>query len=285
MALSRNTILSLAKDRLYGTGLGEKPSLRQGSGSTSVSGSTVTFDVTDGTKVKPGHVLSSYGSSDTADAFGFYVLSVSTNSLTCVNGYEGAAIGDAVSVATSIFEHQAPVTEHRLQNAIDEIVDGYLYPEIFDVASDSFTPNLSTGQSNGDASDEEILRAWQKIGPTIYQIPMSVEPYMPAAEFASGKMLSYDVISSTTVYYSAIRRVTIAGSSGTALEGLIAKGAAALALEGAEASTQWESAKNDARERSMTMSQSLWQDFYQAKQQLREDISRDTVRNWKIERG
>ena len=287
MALSQSTIVSSVKDKIYNTGLGEKPSIRQATGTATVSGGTVTFSVAagQGAAHRAGHVLSSYNSTDATDAYGFYILSIATDSITAVNGYEGAAIANAASMP-ALLEHQAPITEYRIHNAIDEIVAGYLFPEVFDVFNGTFTPNLATLQSNGDAGIEEVLRAWQYIGPTLYQVPLRIEPFMPTSEFASGKMLSYDVMTGTIVHYSASRRVSLADSSGTALEALIAKGAAALVVEGTETSSEWETSKNDARERSQrNPSRPLWQSFYQAKRQYAEDFSRDVVRQWKVDRG
>lgn len=287
MALSRSTISSKVKNYLYNTGIGEKPSIRQTSGNSTVSGDTVTFNMAsgEGAKVRAGQVLSTYGATDTSDAYGFYVLSISTDTITAVNGYEGAAIPNSTSVG--LLEHQAPVTEFRVHQAIDDIIDNYLYPEVFDLIEDEIaSPNLTTGQSNADAADERVFRAWQQLGGIWYQIPAKIVKNVDTSMFASGRMIAYDAMHGSAIKYSAVRKVTIANSTDTALEDIIAKGAAALCLEGTEPSTQWEYTKNDARERSQQgPSMGLWSSFYQARRNYSESLSRESVLEFKIDRG
>lgn len=287
MALSTSTILSKTKDYLYNSGLGEKPSIRQGNGSSTVTGDIVTVPLAtdEGAKLRPGHILSSYSAANSAAAYVFYVLSVSTDTATCVNGWQGAtAIANSTAIP-SLLEHQAPVTEYRMFQAIDEIVESFLWPTLYDIRTDSFTPDMTSMQSNADADDEYILRAWQQLGGVTYQVPASLVDNIDTSLFASGKMLQYDVVYPGTVYYSAGRKIDLTNSTNTAYEGLIAKGAAAILLEGTEASTQWESAKNDARERRTDASRSLWQSFYQTKRELSDQLSRDTHTEFVIERG
>ena len=277
MALTRGNIVKAVKERIYNSGLGQKPSLRQSSDTATVVGDTVSFDVAAGTgaKLRAGHVLSSWNSTDATDAYGFYVLSISTDTVTCANGYSGVAIANAATIPP-ILEHQAEPTEYVVQKAIDDIIDSYLFPEVFDIFMDSFTPNLATLQSNADADDQEIIRAWQKVGPTLYQVPIKLIQNLPTAEFASGNMLTYDVRVSTSVDYSAKRKVTIANSTDTALEGLIAKGAAALCIEGVEEAPE-EGAEQQSRP--------LWSSFYNAKRQFETSIAKEAVTQFKVDRG
>ena len=277
MALTRGNIVKAVKSRIYNSGLGQKPSLRRGTGSVTVADDIVTFSVVtgEGAKIRKGHILSSWNSTDTTDAYGFYVLSLSSDALTCANGYNGAAIANSATVP-AIMEHQAEPTEYTVQAAIDDIIAAYLYPEVFDIIMDSFTPNFASLQSTADADDEEIIRAWQKIGPTTYQVPIKLIQNMPTAEFSTGKMVTYDVRVSTDVDYSAKRRVSIANSTNTALEGLIAKGAAALCVEGVEEAPDEEGEQQ---------SRPLWASFYNAKRQLETDIAKESVTSFKVDRN
>ena len=279
MALTRGDIVKAVKARIYNTGLGEKPSLRRGTGTVTVSADIVTFSVVagEGAKIRAGHILSSWNSSTAADAYSFYVLSLSTDALTCANGYNGTAIANSANVP-AIMEQQANPNEYMVQTAIDDIIDSYLYPEVFDIIMDTFTPNLSSLQIQADALDEYIIRAWQTLGPTVYQVPIKLVANMPTGDFASGKMLTYDVRAGTTVTYSAKRRVTIANSTNSALEGLIAKGAAALCIEGIE-----EAPKEG--EESTQQSRPLWASFYNAKRQFETDIAKEAVTQFKVDRG
>ena len=273
--LARAAIVRAVKDRIYNSGLGEKPSLRQASGNSAVTGDTVDFTVADGTKVREGHVLSSFGSSDSDDAYGFYVLSIAGDVLTCVNGYESTAIADATAMP-ALLEHQATVQEYTVQKAIDDIISSYLFPELFDIFMDTFTPDFTSLQAAADADDEEVIRAWQKIGGTVYQCPVKLIQNVSTSHFSTGKMLTYDVVTSIDVHYSAKRKVSIANSTDPALEGLIAKGAAALCIEGSE---------GPATEENPSQSRPLWGSFYNAKRQFETSLAKESVTTFKIDRG
>ena len=275
MALTRADIVNAVKDRIYNSGLGEKPSIRQATGNSSVTGDLVDFTVADGTKFRAGHVASAYGSTDATDAYGFYVLSISTNVLTCVNGYDGVAIADATAMP-GLLEHQATVSEHNIQKAIDEVISSYLFPEVFDIFMESFSPSTVSLQSDANALDQEIIRAWQKIGTTMYQVPIKLVQNVPTAQFASGKLLAYDVRSSVDVDYSVKRKVSLANSTDLALEGLIAKGAAALCIEGVEGAVD---------EENPSQSRPLWASFYNQKRQFETSIAKESVTQFKVDRG
>jgi hypothetical protein len=238
-----------------------------------------------GGKLRDGHVLYAYNPADADASYGFYVLSVSTDTVTAVNGYEGAAIANSASMP-ALLEHQSPISPAKIHNAIDDIIDGYLWPQIYDVEADSFTANLTTFQSAGDARDEKVLRAWQVIGSTLYQVGVNVSHDVDTSLFATGVMLSYDVVVPGTIYYSATRKVSLANSTNTQLEQLIAKGAAALVIEGAAPSTEWETSKNDARERRDTNSpQKLWQSFYTAKREFASQLAQQNISEFRYDRG
>lgn len=277
MALSRPDIVKGVKARIYNSGIGQKPSVREGTGTATVTGDKVAFSLAsgEGAKVRKGQVLSSWGTTDTTDAYGFYVLSVSTDALVCVNGFNGAAIANSATVPV-LLEQQAAPTEYDVQAAIDDIVASYLYPELFDIVMDSFTPNMTTLQTQADALDVEIIRAWQKVGPTLYQVPIKLIQNMPTAEFASGQMLTYDVRLQTDVDYSAKRKIALATSTDAALEGLIAKGAAALCIEGVE-----EAPDEDGEQ----ASRPLWASFYNAKRQMENSIAKESVTQFRVDRG
>ncbi len=279
MALTRANIVKAVKDRIYNSGLGEKPSIRQATGTATVTNDTVVFNVAsgEGANLRAGHVVSSWGSTDSTDAYGFYILSLSTDQVTAVNGYDGAAIANSATMPL-LLEHRATVTEYTVQKAIDDIITSYLYPEVFDIFLGSFTPSLASLQTNASALDERIIRGWQKVGVTTYQIPLKIVKNMPTADFASGTMLVYDVVSSLDVDYSVVRKVSIANSTDTALEGLIAKGAAALCIEGVE-----EAGDEDGP--TGPQSRPLWGSFYNAKRQFETSLAKEAVTQFKVDRG
>ena len=278
MALDRPTIVKAVKNRIYNAGQSKKPSLRTGTGTAVVTNDQVVFSVgaAEGLNIRPGHILSSWGSTSAATAYGFYVIGVSTDELTCANGYNGAAIANSAAVP-AFLEHQADPAEWTVQTAIDDIIDSYLFPELFDIVMDSFTPNMATLQTVADVLDEEIIRAWQKVGPTQYQVPIKLVQNMPVADFASGKMVTYDVRTGQDVDYSSKRRISIGTSSGSALEGLISKGAAALCIEGVEEAPDEGEGGQESRP--------LWASFYNAKRQLETSIAKESVTQFRVDRG
>ena len=279
MALDLAEIVKQVKDRIYSSGLGEKPSIRQGSGTASVTGDIATFTMAagEGDQIKAGQVLSSYGALTHDDAYGFYVLGVTSDVVTAVNGYDGMAIADSATMPI-LLEHQATTTEHAIHINITDIIDSYLWPELFDIFMESFSPSTVSLQSDANALDQEIIRAWQKIGTTMYQVPIKLVQNVPVAQFPSGKLLTYDVRSSVDVDYSVKRKVSIATSTDPALVGLITKGAAALCIEGVEQATHDE---NEARHDSRP----LWASFYNAKRQFETAIAKESVTQFKVDRG
>lgn len=287
MALDTAEIRSLTRDILYGTGLGEKPTLRVASGSSAVTGKLVDFTIDDGSKLRAGDVLSQYGSTSTADAYSFYVTAIDTNDLTCINGYEGTAIADATSMAGMVLEVMPLVGEWKVFEAIDIVIQRFLWPEVFDMEVDTVTPDLTTGQVAVDARDEEILSAWQKIGTQTYPVSFALEKKMSTALFPSGRMGSFDFIDNSLLYYAAKRRINATDSENSAaLDNLIATGAAAISLGGTQVETSLDSSKKDSQERGKRdIASMLWRDFMVQKQVFSEDLSRDTVINFVVERA
>ena len=276
MALDQSTILAYARNRVYGTGLGEKPSIRQTLGSwTDAGGGLYTFaaaDATEAGKIKGGHMLSSRGATSLAASFTMQVLGVSGTTVTCALDQ-----GTAPTGSVGLLEHGAQVTEYDIFVAINDIVESYLFPHIYDIATSTFAPDIAYGQSEANALDEEVLRAWQTLGGQERQIPITLTKNLDSTQFTSGKMFSYNALTGTDVAVSTIRRVSLATSTDTRLQDLIGKGAAALVVEGAEQAANWEYSKNDARERPPMASRSLWSSFFTARQLLADDLSRNRV--------
>ena len=284
MAITATDIRDVARQYLYGTGLAEKPVLVQGSGVTSVSGNIVTFDVADGTKVQAEDTLSVYGATD-ALAYSMYVLSVATDTVQAVNGYEGPAIPNSTATSALIFEVSPLVNDALMFDKIDVIVNRFLWPQVFVIEDDTVTPNLSSGQVDMDSRDEEIQIAMQKIGTAYIPIAATLLKWAPTGDFPSGKMGSFDFLDGSTVYYSAKRRITLADTTQSdELVALIATGAAALALGSALVEAKLAASQSD-RARLTLGSEDLWQDFVTQKQQYNEDLSRDTVIGFAIDRG
>ena len=277
MALDQTEIRKSVKNRIYQSGLGQKPSIRQtDQGTAAVTDDVVVFDMLtgEGDKLRPGQTLSTYNGAVDA-AYGFYVLSVATDTITCANGDRGPVIPNSTTLP-QLLEHQADVTEAEIDLAIGDIIDSYLFPELFDIVLDSFTPSMASLQSDADPLDREIIRAWQAVGPTLYQVPIKLVENMPTGEFSSGKMLVYDVRITTDVNYSSKRNVAIATSTGVGLEALIARGAAAICIEGIEGAPTEEGGQE---------SRKAWASFYNTKRQMETALAKESVTSFKVDRG
>jgi len=286
MALSKTSITSKVRSRLYGSGLGEKPSIVQATGTATVTAPTVAFSLVtgEGASVRKGHVLTAYEPASGA-AYGFYIIDVATDVITAINGYIGDTIANAATMPT-LLEVNAPISAGEIHDAIDEIIDGYLFPQVFDIDVDSFTPDLSSRQTNANTRDQSILRGWQKLGAEWYQVPIKLIRNVGTSDFASGAFITYDANDASKVYYSVIRKVDLANSTAAGLEGLIAKGATALVAEGASAGALWESARADAQTRSdKTPGQSFWASFNKAKAQYSNMLSKDSALEFRVDRG
>lgn len=284
MAITATDVRDVARQYLYGTGLAEKPVIIQGSGVTAVTGNIVIFDVADGTKVQPEDTLSVYGTT-AALAYSMYVLSMAGNSVSAVNGYEGPAIPNSTATSGLLFEVSPIVNDALMFDKIDVVVNRFLWPQIFSIENDTVTPNLSSGQVDLNAADEEIQIAMQKIGPAYIPIAATLLKWAPTGDFPSGKMGSFDFLDGSLVYYAAKRRITLTDSTQTdELVALIATGAAALALGSALVEAKLAASQAD-RARLTLGSEDLWQDFVTQKQQYNEDLSRDTVIGFAIDRG
>ncbi len=94
MALTE--IVTRARSILYGSGLGERPSIREtnASAAETTSGQQVTFDMATGeaAKIKPGDILSVYDPDTELDAHVVYVLGISTDTITAINGFLGSPL-------------------------------------------------------------------------------------------------------------------------------------------------------------------------------------------------
>lgn len=291
MALDASTIKSKAKGILYGTGLGEKPSMVKVAASDGavVSGDSITFDLASGygSKIRAGDVLSLYGSTAASSAYAFYAVDVSTDQVTAINGYEDGAAAAAGDISGKFLEVMPLVTEAQIYNAIDVVIATLLWPEIFDIKQDTVTPDLTSGQVALDTDDEEILAAFQKVGTITYPISFHLEKDMDTSLFSTSKMGSFDFIDASTTYYAAKRRVSLTNSTSSAsLERLIAMGAAATVLGSTHIESTLDASKKDSQKRAeLDVSAKIWREFLTLKQTYAEDLSRDTVTHFIIERN
>lgn len=287
--MARSEYVSTVKSILYGAGMGEKPSMIQANttASETIASGKVTFNLAtgEGSKIRAGDVLSVRADA-LADAHALYVLSVSTDAVTAVNGYGGSAAVAANDLDSAIFEVNPLATDHEVHKAIDTIFSRMLYPQCFKLSTATYTPNLATGEIVLNAADMKVISAHQVIGGVSYPIPVGIQRNLHSSVASSGVMGYFDFADSSTVYVTTERKLAIGDETTLDIVRLVSLGSAALLLGAAVSETDLERAKKDSQKRSPeSAAQVLWRDFLTLKAQFAEEISRDTVTQFIVYRG
>jgi hypothetical protein len=252
MALS--AIVSRVHSILYGSGLGEKPAFRLGAADAgeSISGQLVTFSLAsgEGNKVKAGNVLAKYTPATEGDAHVVYVTSIATDAITGINGWLGSPAITASDMDSAVLAQNPTWTDYEIFEAIDTCVAHLLWPYVFDVVTATIaSPNLASYQDEVPAEVEEIVSAWQIIGPHKELIPCSRQPWEVHTSVSStGKLAEFEYINGSTLYYTYRAKFAEADEADTELTHLIALGAAAILLGAAISETTLESTKKDNAE-------------------------------------
>jgi hypothetical protein len=294
--MARADIHDMVRTILYGSGLGEKPAIRLAAANAAEDTSSaplVSFAVLagEGAKIKASDVLSVYDAADADAAHVIYVTSISTDTITGVNG---GMIG-APLVATdgdldgAILEQDALVTSHEIHQAIDVVIERHLWPELFNTETKTIaSPDLVDGQEAVAADVQEIMAAWQIIGDTVYSIPFQRHPLDVDTSIAStGRMAEFDWIDGGTGYYTAKTKIVAADDDG-GLTRLIATGACAMVLGGAIVEATLENTKKDNADAVSQRNQVggiLWRDFLTLKQEYSRELGRHNESRILIDRG
>ena len=283
-------VVNRTRSILYGSGLGEKPAIRQAAADAAetTTGQTVVFTLAsdEGAKVKPGDVLSVYDPDTEADAHVVYVLSISTDTITGVVSYLGSPTITASDLDSALFEQNAAWTGYEIFEAVTTVVDSLLWPYVYKLTSATIaSPDLVDGQEAVAAGTEVITHAWQVIGPTVYNI--AVSPRVPlevtSTLKSTGKMVTFDWIDGSTVYYEYREKVDV-----TAHARLISLGAAGLLLGGSMAEATLERTKKDNAEAVSGRGQAanaVWRDFLTLRQNISDELSKRLPQQIYINRG
>lgn len=294
MALS--DIHDMVRVILFGAGLGEKAPIRRAAADAAentASDPIITFALAsgEGDEVKPGDTLSVYSPSDADTAYAIRVLSVSTDTVTGVNG---ALIGApkvvaAAALDNALLEQDALASSHEIHQAISAILDRHLWPDVFTTETKQIAnPDLIDGQEAIAADVMEIMSAWQVIGPTAYSIPFQRHPIDVDTDISStGKIGEFDWIDGSTGYYTAKTKITAADDTG-GLTRLIATGAAALVLGASVVEATLNRTKKDnveAVSQRNSAGSILWRDFLTLKQEFAREIGRQNESRILIDRG
>jgi hypothetical protein len=247
-----------------------------------VSGSTVTFNVAtgEGAKIKPGHVLSIYGSTDEDDSHALFVLSVSTDAITAVNGFRGSPAVADTNLDGALLEQNPFQLEYQIHKRIDTVFASLLYPSVYQLTTASVTPDLSDGQVEVPAAVERITEAVQSVGGTWITIPFSVTKDVSTSVSSTGSLGTFDAVNGNTVYYTYMEKVGVTSTDESVIE-MVSLGAAALLL-GASVS---ENANAESQARPRNIGQDIWRDFVTVRASFADQIAEDTALGFEIHRG
>ncbi len=284
--MARADIVERTKDILYGQGLGQRPPIREcaADAAESVSGSKVTFSVAsgEGDKIKAGQVLSLYGSTDDTDSYALYVLSVSSDSITAVNGYNGSPVVADTNLDGALLEQNPWQLEYFIHKRIDAVISRLLWDDVYTLTAASVTPDLTDGQVEVPATVERIVSAQQQIGGEWVNIPFGIVKNVSTSVSSTGNLGVFDAVDGSTVYYTYMAKVD-ATTTDEALIELIALGAAAL-LSGASV-TERTVPLDGVSQSPRSVGQELWRDFVTLRRSIAEDLAADTAIAFEVERG
>jgi hypothetical protein len=295
--MSLSQIVSRTRSLIYGSGLGEQPAIVRAAANANeaVSGQILTFDLlaNEGAKVKAGRTLAVYDPDTEADAHVVNVLSISTDTVTAINSYLGspAVVGaDSGDLDAALLEQNPLVTNYEIFEAIDTVIANYLWPWVFDVVTATIaSPDMVDGQEAVPAEVEEIVSAWQIVGPTAHRISVSTQPWEVHTSVATnGKLACFDWINGSTGYYTYRAKITEADETDTELTQLIALGAAAICLGGTLVETTLESTKKDNAEavsQRSAVADRLTRDFFTLRQNMSEELGRRGPQQIRFNRG
>lgn len=282
---------------VYGQGLGEKPALRRAAANAdeSLTGAILTFSVLagEGAKCNPGDVLSVY-TTTAADMHVVYILSISTDVITALNGYLGSPLvvgSDSGDLDNVVLEQRSLITSFEIDEAIDTVFANFLWDDVYDIVTATIaSPNLTHGQEAVAAEVEEVISAWQIIGTEA--IGIAVDPKIPyevdSTLASTGKLVSFDWINGSTGRYTYRAKYTEADEADTELTHLVALGASALLLSTVLFETTLESTKKDnvlAVEQRGRVSSLIWRDFLTLRQNMSEEQSKRLPQRIYVNRG
>ena len=275
-------IVSRVRSILYGSVIGEAPSIRiaASNASESVTGPKLTFnlDTSEGDYVQPGQVLSVRGANDSSTAFVLYVLSKSSDAITALNGYEGPSVtgSDSGDLDNLVFEQNPPVTEYSILKHIEQVFDSLLYPHIVKRSTATVAANVSDYQHEVPATVEKIVSAWQVISGEAVQIPFDLMRDVHTTVSSTGMLAYFGAFDGTTIYYTYEEKYDSADTLGEDLEYCVAIGAAALAAGSQVHESNMASASKDSQARGgRDVSASLWRDFITLRTSISEEQAED----------
>jgi len=288
--MSYKTAVDEAKDQLTGHGIGEAPPIRRVASTSAfavVNGDVVTFDLVagEGAKVRAGEVLSSYNATDATDAWVFYILSVSTDTVTVVNGYQGAPSATVAGDLDDVLLNQGDPdswTEYSLYRKVQALMENQLYPSIWSWGSATITsPSLATHQAEIPATVLAVEGAWQVLGGIAYPVSWWLTRDVPTAVSSTNSIFGYDardMVDGSDIYVKTKEKFVEAdlATEGDRLVNIVGAGTAALALDAGVAARMLDTASKDAKMDAGDKAGLMWRSFLTQLEAWAEELERDT---------
>jgi hypothetical protein len=287
--MAASDIVQRVKSHMYGFGVGEGPRIVRAAADASetISAPTISFDLVtnDGAKVSAGDVLSVVGSASAAAAFVMYVLSVSTDTVTCLSSFHGSTAPTTDELDGAVLEVNPLVSEFMVWDKVETIFNAHLWPHIWKYNTRSVTPDLATGQVELNAAVQEIEDAQQEYGGIWEHIPFGIQKHVSTDISSTGVLGEFGAIDGSNIRLVTREKYVSTDTLSQALEELVATGATALLYGATMIQTDLESSTRDNQERAnRDKSQALWRDFYVQREALSFDLASDV--DWfEIRRG
>ena len=280
--MAMTDLVNTTKTLLHGAGLGEKPLIVRAAtnANETITNPTIVFTLLAGegaaSGIAAGDVLSVVGAGTQALSHVVYVLSVSTDTVTCLSSYDGAPVSVADAFDSAIFEMNAPRSEFLLWGDVSSVIAGLLWPEVYLYAVETIAaPDTTNYQNDLNAATERIVNTQQVIGGIATNIPFELHTNVDAVTVtATGVYAELYVQDSSAAYVSAVRRVIEGSTLNFAYSQCIATGAAAIAAGSMLGGGSLESSSKDSQTRvQLTPRQALWQDFVALRSSISQDLS------------
>ncbi len=267
--MATSAIVQRAKSILYGHGIGEKPVLLEcaADAAETISNDTITIalkDAAEGDKVTGGDVLSMWNAAASTNAHVLYVLSEAAGTVTCINGFLGSPAVADTNLDSAILEilPGGGVSEHVIYQNVETVFLSLLYPDIWEYATYSITPQLDDFQVELNAAVERIEDAWQIIGSTRHEVAFSMAKNVHTSVSSTTVIAELVAFDSSSVFITTVNRITESSTLDEAMTQMIATGAAALAAGGTVHEATLEASGKDSQIRlERSASRAIWQDF------------------------
>ncbi len=279
-------LVTRTKTLLHGSGLGEKPVVVRAAAdaSESITNPTIVFNLLSGegasSGIAAGDVLSTMQGATAAASFIFYVLSVSTDAVTCTSTYLGSTASTANQLDAMVLELNAPRPEFLLWNDVSAVIAGLLWPHVYLYTTETISsPDLSNYQNDLAAGTERIVKVQQVIGGVNHHLAYELHKNVATTVASTTVYAELFAIDGSAIYVSSMTRVVEGSTLNEAYMQMIATGAAALAAGSMLGGGALESSSKDSQQRvQLTPRQALWQDFIALRSSIQQDLSMEE--NW-----